>query len=271
MENKISDIANVIKRMDEQLRNDLLKKSERHQEKIMWDKKHKELKNKLNLDGNSISDHIRAMVYSLLSAERRFENIEDNKNKIDTIFYNYDPKLLKSELAANLEKQIRDISCGNRRLKYQMAALKSNIEKLEAFNSQSSSIDSYYKKYIKEDGSLKTLVQSLSQKENKLSEFGVPLVCEYLRNVGYDIPKPDRHIKRILGSKILACSKSEIVPDFEVFDIIAKISQKVGMSSAEVDYILWTYSADGYGAVCTVNSPKCDICVAKELCKKTKC
>ena len=67
------------------------------------------------------------MVYSMLSSERRWEGVEDNKEQIDTIFFNYDPQRLKAEPAENLEKQIKAISCGNRRIKFQMKTLKSNI------------------------------------------------------------------------------------------------------------------------------------------------
>ena len=76
--------------------------------------------------------------------------------------------------------------------------------------------------------------------------MGIPLVCEYLRNVGYDIPKPDRHICRILGSAHLALSDKKEVPPFEAFDIVVKLAELTGKPTAEVDYILWSYCADGY-------------------------
>ena len=85
---------------------------------------------------------------------------------------------------------------------------------------------------------------------------------------GDDISKPDRHIRRILGSKYLGCSESEIVPIYEAFDIVAEIAAELGKPVAEVDYILWSYCANGYGEVCTLNKPKCEKCVVKEYCKK---
>ncbi len=49
----------------------------------------------------------------------------------------------------------------------------------------------------------------------KLEQMNVALVCEYLRNVGHDIPKPDRHICRILSNEYLAFSDKKEVTHFE--------------------------------------------------------
>ena len=86
--------------------------------------------------------------------------------------------------------------------------------------------------------------------------------------VGYSIAKPDRHICRILGADCLACSDKKTVPAFEAIDIVAAIAAELQKSAAEVDYILWSYCAKGYGAVCTLQSPKCEICVAKKHCRR---
>lgn len=143
-----------------------------------------------------------------------------------------------------------------------------NIPKLISINEQYHSIDEYYQTYL-ENTSFIALVKTLSdsKSENKLKQMGVALVCEYLRNVGYDVPKPDRHIRRILGRDILGCSDKEIVPEYEVFDIISTIATDLNKSSAEVDYILWSYCANGYGEICTKENPKCSKCVAREKCE----
>ena len=266
MSNTINEIAEAVKRMDEQLRTDLLC-GDRLDEYMLFDSRHKKQRDRLKSCENSISDHVRAMVYSMLSAGRRWKNIEDKKVQIDNIFLNYDPKRLEGEPAESLENQIRAIACGNRRIKQQMKAISHNVEKLKSFEKQCGSIDGYYQKLMDKTNSSKALVKSLSQKDNKLAELGVALVAEYLRQVGYDIPKPDTHIRRVLGNRILSCSPKEIVSEFEVFDIIAEIAADMNISAAKVDFILWTYCADGYGEICTKNKPKCNKCVAKEICK----
>lgn len=61
------------------------------------------------------------------------------------------------------------------------------------------------------------------------------------------------------------CSEYKIAPIYDSFDIITKIAQKMNRPVAEVDYILWSYCAKGYGEICTKNNPKCDKCVAKKI------
>lgn len=104
----------------------------------------------------------------------------------------------------------------------------------------------------------------------KFAQLGEALTAEYLRNVGYDIAKPDRHICRILGSDILGCSDKKVVPIYEAFDIVAAIANALEKDTAEVDYILWSYCASGYGEICTLKNPKCQYCVAKQICKFTE-
>ena len=103
-----------------------------------------------------------------------------------------------------------------------------------------------------------------------MKEMGIALNAEYLRNVGYDIAKPYRHIRRILGSKILGCSDNEIVSEFEALDIVKAIADTLHKTTAETDYILWSYCAKGYGEVCTANKPKCDKCISIKICNISK-
>lgn len=120
------------------------------------------------------------------------------------------------------------------------ALIHTNIPKLLRWEKQHGSIDKYYRGFIEKSQPPKSLIQKLSDSASpdKLAQMDVALVSEYLRNVGYDIPKPDRHICRILGSKMLAGSEHETVPVYEVFDIVAGIADASGRKQAEVDYIL---------------------------------
>ena len=145
-----------------------------------------------------------------------------------------------------------------------------NIEKMIGLQEKYGSIDRYYQKFIEVDSSMKLLVRNLScsSSEDKYVQMGEPLVAEYLRNIGYDLAKPDRHICRILGRDYLGCSEPEQVPVYEAFDLIRELSESMGRKTvAEVDYILWSYCAEGYGAICKRSHPKCENCVAQGICK----
>lgn len=280
MNGKIKNAAKAVLDMDSHLRNDLLEKDGKLQKKKLWENTFiKHQIDRRNQGGTfSIEDHIRAMVYSMLSSGiswQRVENGIDNDTgkiiPIDEIFCQYDVKTLLQSTPEELRDKIKELRCTSLQTSAQMKALlEDNIPKLLAIEKQHGSIENFYQHFINADPTLNTLVLVLSEKNSKynLSQMGAALTAEYLRNVGYDISKPDRHIRRILGSKYFGCSESEIVPIYEAFDIVAKIAAELNKPVAEVDYILWSYCANGYGEICTLNKPGCEKCVAKEYCKK---
>lgn len=282
MSRNICEIAEIVVQMDKQLRNDLFYKNDVIQEKKLWENTY--IKHQIDKRNNggifTINDHIRAMVYSMLSSGIVWERVEkgiDIKTgrikPIDDIFHNYDVDYILQCNPDQLADEIKNLGCASQSTRKQMKAIVSkNTAKIKSFEKYYGSIDSYYKKFIEQDKTLKTLVEQLadSKSENKFEEMAESLVAEYLKNVGYDIAKPDRHIRRILGSKILGCSEYEEVSVYEAFDIVAEIAQEINKPVAEVDYIIWSYCANGYGEICTSKNPKCDKCVANRICLKYK-
>lgn len=267
--------------MDEQLRSSLLFRDGKIQYKKLWEnthiKKQIDRRNSGNIDF-TLPEHIRAMVYSMLSSGISWERVEKSIDEsigritaIDDIFHQYDPEYLLSCQGDDLAEQIKEIGCASYSTRKQMNGLiHTNIEKMIRLQDIYGSIDRYYQKFIEMDSSIKLLVRNLSNSssEDKYVQMGEPLVAEYLRNVGYDLAKPDRHICRILGRDYLGCSEQEEVPVYEAFDLIRELSESMGRKTvAEVDYILWSYCAEGYGAVCKRSHPKCGNCVAQRICK----
>lgn len=215
------------------------------------------------------------MVYSMLSSGISWERVESGIDittgkiiPIDEVFHQYDPEYILQCSPEQISDEIKEIHCASQcTLKQMHALINTNIPKLIKLEKEYGSIDDFYSNIVNDDNSKKTLVLVLSDKHSiyKFEQMGEALVAEYLKNVGYDIAKPDRHIRRILGSEILGCSKCKTVPVYEAFDIVAEIAQKMNRPVAEVDYILWSYCAKGYGEICTKNNPKCDKCVAKKI------
>lgn len=267
--------VNLIFAMKEQL-NEILK-DEPHK---LWEENfiRKQI-DKRNASGKfTLTDHIRAMVYSMLSSGNQWANVAKNADSatgcipaVDEIFYDYDVEKLKQSSAEQLRENIKKIHCGTPSTFNQMKALLStNIDVLCSLEEKYGAVDTYYQKFIEIDDSLKTLVTVLSADVSvvKLEQMKVALVCEYLRNVGYDIPKPDRHIRRILGSDYLALSDEPIVPEFVAFDIVVALADRMKKPVAEVDYILWSYCAKGYGGICKKTDFPCrnEECVARKYC-----
>lgn len=274
---KIKEVAQAVELMDKQLRTELLIKDNKIQQKKLWENTY--IKHQIDKRNNgecfSVNDHICAMVYSMLSSGVPWERVEkgiDNTTgkitSIDKIFHQYDLEYILKCTPERLNNEIKEIHCASQyTLKQMHALINTNIPKLIKLAKEYGSIDDFYSYIVNDDNSKKTLVLVLSDRHSiyKYEQMCEALVAEYLKNVGYAIAKPDRHICRILGSEILGCSKCKTVPVYEAFDIVAEIAQKMNRPVAEVDYILWSYCAKGYGEICTKNNPKCDKCVAKKI------
>ena len=275
----ITDITTAILRMEEHLNNELFVKNGIIEEKKLWKNTYinKQIQRRKNGDSFSLEDHIRAMVYSMLSSSMPWDriakdvDIETGKiTTIDNIFSEYHPTILLESSPETLRDMLKGIHCaGQSTLKQMKALVEKNINLLLAIEKDYGNIDAFYTRLSKCDATYKTLIHSLSDSESeyKLTQMGIPLVAEYLRNVGYDIAKPDRHIQRILGRDILGLSEHKIVPLDECFDIVFALAQATNRNVAEVDYILWAYCSKGYGEICTKNNPKCDDCTIKMYCK----
>lgn len=267
--------ASLIFAMEEQLQNDILKEKPHK----LWEENFikKQIDKRNEGEEFSCTDHIRAMVYSMLSSGNQWAKVSQNTDSItgciptvDEIFCNYDVEKLKQYSPEQLKENVKKIYCGTQSTYQQMKALLSlNINILCSLEQKYGRIDTYYQKFIEIDDTLKTLVIVLSTAGSitKLEQMNVALVCEYLRNIGYDIPKPDRHICRILGSEYLSFSDKKDIPPFEAFDIVVKLAELTGKPTAEVDYVLWSYCADGYGGICRKKNAKCEECVAKNYCE----
>lgn len=288
MKHSSENIYRMIEQMDKHLRTELLKKDGKVQEEKLWENTYIKRQIDKREGGGvfTVSDHIRAMVYSLLSGGQGWAKYAREMDVqtgciscVDTIFHDYNPTELLECSPQQLFEELQELHLAPR---FGTAPIEKlitvNIPKLLKMEEEYGTVDNYYQKYIQSEtkGHLTPiapaipLIKALSKNkgDDKLEQFGVPLVCEYLRNAGYDIPKPDTHTRRILGSDILGFSTSKKVPEYRTIEIICEIARAAKKSVAETDYILWSYCSDGYGEICTSINPKCDVCVAVGQCRK---
>lgn len=207
-----------------------------------------------NCEEAGLSAHIRAMIYALLSNNRKWEPIAENSELIDKIFGNYDPVYLKNTNPQIFINKIKEIRCGNRQINNQMRFLKVNIETLEKIEREHGSINNYFKK---EDEI--TIIKSLSDYNGnyKLKWMGIPLVCEYVKGFGIEVVKPDSLIRRLVTR--LGYSNKKLATEWETIDICKEIGKEYGMKQILVDTILWQYCAKDKFELCTAE-PKCDQC-----------
>lgn len=212
----------------------------------------------------TIRDHIRGMLYSLLSNQTKWYRIEPNLQEIDKLFYNYDPEKILDTDSAYFCEGIFNLKCGNMSTRAQMGALSDNIRTLQRIEEKYGSIDSFI---TSEPANL--IVKKLSQGGSpyKLKMLGEALAWEYLRNVGIDGAKPDTHLRRFLGADRMGTGNHSPASISEVNEQIAKLSDQSGMSKIEVDNLIWSFCADGYGEICT-STPHCQDCPVRDWCNE---
>lgn len=221
-------------------------------------------------DSFTTQHHVSSMIGAFLSNQRPWKAIEDNWSNIREIFFDFDPDEVLFKINSTgymyFVEELCKISCGNRGINFQMKNLEHNIKLLLSFDRGNGSIDTYYRKF-----STKDLVKNLSnsKSKNKIIGMGVALLCEYLKNVGIDVAKPDVHIKRILGSERLGYSNKKDASIDEVFDIMDLFNRNTGKLRAYIDVLLWNYCANGYGEICTAK-PNCYNCSILKYCNMNK-
>lgn len=271
----IRKTAAIIDRMDRQLRRNL-------SEKQLFENTHiaKQIEQREHGTVFSLADHIRGMVYAMLSSGISWKQVEGGIDEstgriiaLDEILYNYETDKLLSADPGDLRDKIKAHKWASQSTLKQMTGLiHTNIPKLIEFQEKHGGIDAYYQRFMEEDSTYQSLIANFSRADSKdkFAEMGEALTAEYLRNVGYDMSKPDRHICRILGANHLGCSDYETVPVFEAMEIVKQLALLCGRHIAEVDYILWSYCATGYGEICTAQRPMCWVCAASDFCVRAQ-
>lgn len=219
----------------------------------------------------SFEEHLRGLVYAQLSALVSWKKIKDNQSKLDEIFCNFDRQQLKEKSAEDLINKITDIKCHNPyTTKNQMRSLKANIETFERIEQDFGSLEKFIT-HSTPSNIIKLLADSNST--YKLKHAGIALVCEYLRNVGMDIIKPDRHLIRILHRLgvlfELGYNPADNYKFAPVFRCCMKLSTLTNLSQVKLDFLLWNYCATGFGEICTAK-PKCEQCIIKDFCNMDK-
>ncbi len=214
----------------------------------------------------TLSEHIQGMVYSLLSAQTVWANIERNMPAIDKLFFEYDADKIREHEAQYFIDGLARLRCRSRLTNNQMRVLHKNIDTMERIVKEYGSMDRFVTMRPQEE-----VVNLLSDQSSKykLKQMGEALIWEYLRNIGVDGAKPDVHMKRILGSERLGVSRYSEATNEEVIRAMRDLSKETGLWMAQIDYIFWCYCATGKGEICTAN-PNCNKCVVREYCNYCK-
>ncbi len=210
----------------------------------------------------ALRDHLRGMVLALLSANRPWKPIADRMEQLENVFGGYRPSFLESADPEQLERDVRSLQCGNRRISFQMRAIQPNLETFRRIDEQHATIDNYV------GGTpIENVVRQLGEgRTNKLRELGPTLVLEYLKNVGVRASKPDVHLLRILGPKRLGILPEAATP-LEAFAAFRRFAAAAEKHEVELDNLVWLLGAEEYAARCGAR-PQCSDCALQTMCNR---
>ncbi len=128
----VRSISNVVELMDNYLCKEFL-----GDDKKLWENtyiKH-QIDKRNRKEPFNLEDHIRGIVYSMLSSNSAWERVNKGIDKqtgrilsVDKIFRNYDVDFILKSSPEEIVKQIKDVGGGSQSIKKQVVALiKSNI------------------------------------------------------------------------------------------------------------------------------------------------
>lgn len=208
----------------------------------------------------SFRDHVRGLLLSQLSSQRPWGPIAANEERIREIFLDYDPDALERAEPMVLVDALCRIRCGNRALRKQLIALRSNITRLRLIEAVHGTLDAFVTSADPD-----AIARSLSEPgEHKLGQIGYPLAMEYLKNVGIRAGKPDTHVRRALGSERLGFADG-FPSEREAYEILARLADEAGCNRTYFDNLLWLFCAQDYGDICGA-SPRCAVCALANTC-----
>ena len=210
----------------------------------------------------SLQDHVRGLIYAQLTNQTVWSRILPHLNEIDRLFYHYDIGQIQDTPWEQLAAGLFRLKCGNISTEAQMKYLSENIRTLQRIDADYGHIDSFVT-----SAPAYKIVKMLSESSSsyKLKMVGPALAWEYLRNVGVDGAKPDTHTRRFLGQARMGSDAHLIATPEEVYNQVERLSIETGLSRTAIDNIIWSYCANGFGAICT-SSPKCQMCKIREFC-----
>ena len=211
----------------------------------------------------SIDEYVEGMVRAILTNSVPWARIAPHiaSGRIASIFHGYSAAALKNVPYMDLVMGLRAIKCGNLSVVKQMQAIRGNIETLERIIADYGSIEDYFRALCPTTYPQITYNVLKDFDVNgcyKLGQMGMPLVCEFLKNMGFLLPKPDRHLKGFFSGDKMGIITGP-ASNADVFNQIETLARSSTFTIPEIDLMVWSFCAKDYGNVCA-KVPNCAVC-----------
>ncbi len=209
----------------------------------------------------TINEYIEGMIRAMLTNFRSWILVAPHWKTITAIFKSFSPSFIKMTPPAVFVSSISAVIGGSVVLAKQMDVLSHNVKVLEDIFKTYSPSGEPFEVYFKSISSTYPMLNESDLDEftqpkgtYKLDQMGVPLVSEFLKNMGFELPKPDRHLKRFLSSSRMGNSKNPFkATDEKVFTQIQDLAKSSTFTIPQIDLIIWSFCANGFGEICAAD------------------
>ena len=147
----------------------------------------------------------KALLMAVLSANTVWSKVEAVEAELAEPFCGFSlewyAERSKAEIGDRVMPWFKNRTAGSNTLERGLASLVGTAGILLEYSRRHGTADGYFTSLLDRcDGDPKQAALRLgSSREDKLPAFGVPLAAEALKNLGFDVAKPDRHIMKAIG------------------------------------------------------------------------
>jgi endonuclease III len=146
-----------------------------------------------------------ALLRALLSGNTDWSRVAKVQEDLQRVFCNFDFHQYANLEDADIHKIAECLErkkAGAPQQRIQLRKFRETCRRLVGFCAESKSAESYFLELVRScgDDPVEAAIQLGTPGQYKLPGFGVPLAAEALRNLGFDIAKPDRHILRAVAN-----------------------------------------------------------------------
>ena len=210
----------------------------------------------------SDDETFKGLLLAVLSNNTEWSKIERIQGDLSELFSGFSMKSYAELPACEVDERILpwflDRKAGSVSLKRDLVNLIGTARLLSEHSSVHGTAESYFTSLVRRlDGDPKEAALRLgSRGEYKLPAFGVALAAEALKNLGFDVAKPDRHVTRAVASFGLvpvgkwpgrnaraAPSTSSSRSNLAVMRAVQDIATAAGKPVAMVDNTIWLLCA----------------------------
>ena len=203
---------------------------------------------------------------AIFTAQAKWESYEKNLDRIDKRLFNYDFKKIENltdEEIKKIHKEMIEMGVRDWLLHRKLKDFRKNARLFTNLLGKGISMHEFLKKELSDK---EMLINKLINKESdyKLFRVGLPICCEFFKNIGVDDFKPDVHMVYLFSRLGIAEIKKPKTPTVKELYSIRAVGMDIAKINNEpfhvVDNVLWFFCAEGKAEICTTNNPKCFKC-----------